>query len=45
MQGKTINVVMKDGKTLGAIALVDVIRDESREAVNALKKMVRLVTP
>ena len=26
-QGKTINVVMRDGKALGAIALADVIRE------------------
>lgn len=38
-QGKTINVVIKNGKALGAIALADVIREESREAVKILRSM------
>ncbi|MCR4306496.1 MAG: heavy metal translocating P-type ATPase [Candidatus Yonathbacteria bacterium] len=38
-QGKTINVVIRDGKALGAIALADVIREESREAINSLRTM------
>jgi len=38
-QGKTINLVVKDGKVIGAIALVDVIREESREAVKTLHDM------
>ncbi|MEK7152192.1 MAG: heavy metal translocating P-type ATPase, partial [Patescibacteria group bacterium] len=38
-QGKTINVVIRDGKALGAIALADVIREESREAINSLRAM------
>ncbi len=38
-QGKTINVLIKDGKILGAIALADVIREESREAVKTLHVM------
>ncbi len=36
-QGKTINVVIKDGKIVGAIALADVIREESREAIKSLQ--------
>ncbi len=38
-QGKTVNVVIKDGKVLGAIALADVIREESREAIKILRDM------
>lgn len=38
-QGKTINIVIQDGKALGAIALADVIREESREAINNLRIM------
>jgi len=38
-QGKTINVVVKSGVLLGAIALADVIREESREAIRALNSM------
>ncbi len=38
-QGKTINVVIKNGRAIGAIALVDVIREESREAVKTLHAM------
>lgn len=38
-QGKTINVVIRDGKALGAIALADFIREESREAINNLRAM------
>lgn len=38
-QGKTINVVIKDGAIFGAIILVDVIREESREAIKALSDM------
>lgn len=38
-EGKTINVVMKGDKALGAIALSDVIRDESREAIKTLREM------
>ncbi|MBI2056058.1 MAG: heavy metal translocating P-type ATPase [Candidatus Sungbacteria bacterium] len=37
--GKTINVVIKNGEALGAIALADVIRAESLEAVNILRGM------
>lgn len=38
-QGKTINVVIKDGQLIGAIALSDVIREESREAIKTLREM------
>jgi P-type Cu2+ transporter len=35
-QGKTVVYVVADNQLLGAIALVDIIRDESREAINDL---------
>ncbi|OGG37427.1 copper-translocating P-type ATPase [Candidatus Jorgensenbacteria bacterium GWA1_54_12] len=35
-EGKTINLVVKDGALLGALALADVIREESREAIKTL---------
>lgn len=38
-EGKTINAVVKDGKIIGAIALADVIREESREAIATLRAM------
>ncbi|PIT92451.1 MAG: copper-translocating P-type ATPase [Candidatus Harrisonbacteria bacterium CG10_big_fil_rev_8_21_14_0_10_42_17] len=38
-QGKTINVILKDGKIMGTIALADVIREESREAIKTLRDM------
>lgn len=38
-QGKTVVYVLVDGKLVGVVALADVIRDESREAINALKSM------
>lgn len=38
-QGKTVVFVLVDDKLVGAIALADVIREESREAVAALKRM------
>ncbi|MDQ7040970.1 MAG: heavy metal translocating P-type ATPase [Rhodothermus sp.] len=38
-QGKTVVFVVRDGQVLGAIALADVIRPESREAVKQLKQM------
>ncbi|MBI4085157.1 MAG: heavy metal translocating P-type ATPase [Candidatus Liptonbacteria bacterium] len=38
-KGETINVVMVGGKTIGALAMADVIRDESREAVKALREI------
>ncbi len=37
--GNTIIYVVADGKLLGSIALADVIREESKEAVADLKKM------
>ena len=38
-EGKTTVFVMFDNKPIGAIALGDIIRDESREAVKHLKEM------
>ncbi len=38
-QGKTVIYVLVDGWLKGAIALADMIRDESREAIRTLKKM------
>ena len=38
-QGKTIVYVLLDGRVAGAIALADVIREESREAIAKLKAM------
>ncbi len=38
-QGKTVIFVMIDGTLKGAIALADIIRPESREAVSKLKEM------
>jgi Cu2+-exporting ATPase len=38
-QGKTVIYVAADGRLVGALALADLIRDESREAVRALKRM------
>jgi Cu2+-exporting ATPase len=38
-QGKTIIYVIANGQMLGAVALSDLIREESREAVSSLKKM------
>lgn len=38
-KGKTVIYVMKGGKPFGAIALADVIREESREAIRELKEM------
>ena len=38
-QGKTINIVIKDNKVIGAIAFVDIIREESREAIKTLHDM------
>lgn len=38
-QGKTVNIVIKEGKVLGAIALADVIREESWEAIKTLRDM------
>ena len=38
-QGKTANIVIKEGRVLGAIALADQIREESREAIKTLRDM------
>jgi P-type Cu2+ transporter len=38
-QGKTVVFVMVDDELKGAIALADIIRDESKEAIARLKKM------
>lgn len=38
-EGKTIIFVATSGRLVGAIALADVIRDESREAVEALREL------
>ncbi len=38
-KGKTVVFVLKDGAPAGAIALADIIRPESREAVTRLKAM------
>ncbi|MCB2212291.1 copper-translocating P-type ATPase [bacterium] len=38
-QGKTVVVVIVDDQPVGAIALADIIRDESKEAVKLLKSM------
>ncbi|HEX6979518.1 MAG TPA: heavy metal translocating P-type ATPase, partial [Alphaproteobacteria bacterium] len=38
-QGKTVVYVLLDGAVLGAIALADLVREESREAVQRLKAM------
>ncbi len=38
-QGKTVIHVIADGQLLGSIALADVIREESREAIRSLKRL------
>ncbi|HOP35885.1 MAG TPA: HAD-IC family P-type ATPase [Syntrophales bacterium] len=38
-QGKTVVFVVLDGELAGAIALADIVRDESKEAVSKLKEM------
>ena len=38
-QGKAVIYVAADGRLVGALALADLIRDESREAVRVLKQM------
>jgi Cu2+-exporting ATPase len=38
-QGKTVVFVLQDRTVLGALALADIIRDESREAISRLKTM------
>ena len=38
-QGKTVIFVMMDGKLMGAVALADIIRPESKKAISKLKGM------
>ncbi|HKJ72252.1 MAG TPA: heavy metal translocating P-type ATPase, partial [Gammaproteobacteria bacterium] len=38
-QGKTVVYVVRDGEAVGAIALSDIVREESREAIDRLKAM------
>ncbi|MEJ2323317.1 MAG: copper-translocating P-type ATPase [Nitrospirota bacterium] len=38
-QGKTVVYVLVDGKVAGALALGDIIREESKKAISALKDM------
>lgn len=38
-QGKTVVYAAADGRLAGAVALADMVRDESRETVRALKQM------
>jgi len=38
-QGKTVVYVVRDGSALGALALADIIREESREAIKALHNL------
>ncbi|MEJ2725127.1 MAG: copper-translocating P-type ATPase [Deltaproteobacteria bacterium] len=38
-QGKTVVFVMIDGEIKGAIALADIVREESKEAISKLKEM------
>jgi Cu2+-exporting ATPase len=38
-QGKTVVYLLEDQKPFGALALADIIRDESREAIARLKEM------
>lgn len=38
-QGKTVIFVVRDNVLLGAIALADIIREESKNVINILKKM------
>ncbi|MDI6858567.1 MAG: copper-translocating P-type ATPase [Dehalococcoidia bacterium] len=38
-QGKTVVYLLVDGKVEGAVALADIVREESREAVDRLKGM------
>lgn len=39
LQGKTVIFLVIGGELIGAIALADIIRPESREAINKLRKM------
>ncbi len=38
-QGKTVVIVLIEGKPVGALALADIIRPESRKAISRLKEM------
>jgi Cu2+-exporting ATPase len=38
-QGKTVVLLLEDGRPVGVLALADIIRQESREAVTRLKSM------
>lgn len=38
-QGKTVVFVLRNGKVIGAVALADIVRPESRVAITALKRM------
>ncbi len=38
-QGKTLVVVLEDSKPIGALALADVVREESKAAIQSLKSM------
>ena len=38
-QGKTVIHVLADGRLLGSIALADLIREESRQAIRSLKRL------
>jgi Cu2+-exporting ATPase len=38
-QGKTVVFLLEEGRPMGAIALADIIRKESREAIERLKSM------
>ncbi|HSD57674.1 MAG TPA: heavy metal translocating P-type ATPase [Methanotrichaceae archaeon] len=38
-QGKTVVFLLEEGRPMGAIALADIIRNESREAIERLKSM------
>jgi Cu2+-exporting ATPase len=38
-QGKTVAYVLADGRPLGAVALADLVREESRQAIGRLKAM------
>ena len=39
LQGKTIVFLIIEGELIGAIALADIIRPESKEAISKLRKM------
>lgn len=38
-QGKTVVFLLEENKPIGAVALADIVRDESREAIDKLKSM------